>query len=142
MVMTKEKYSGKILIIGCGAVAQCAIPLIIKHIDIPLKNITIMDYEDYQDKVKDTLAKGVKYVFGKIVKENMAQELAKYVGSGDMIIDLAFNIDCLEILQWCHDRNILYVNASVEEWDPFAGQDSRDPRGRTLYHRHMLLRNM
>jgi len=34
-----------------------------------------------------------------------------------LLIDLAWNIDCGEITQWCHDNGVMYVNTSVEEWD-------------------------
>ncbi len=48
------------------------------------------------------------------------------------MIDLAWNIDCCEILQWCHDNGVLYVNTSVEVWDPFnrrekEASDRKDP---------------
>ena len=57
-------------------------------------------------------------------------------------IDLAWNIDCCEILQWCHDRGVLYINTSVELWDPYAGAGNKHPTERTLYWRHMNLRRM
>ena len=40
------EFKGKILVIGCGSVSQCAIPLVLKLIDAPPKNITIMDFAD------------------------------------------------------------------------------------------------
>ena len=36
--------------------------------------------------------------------ENLESELAKHLSAGDLLIDLAWNIDCCEILQWCHDQ--------------------------------------
>jgi homospermidine synthase len=38
-------------------------------------------------------------------------------------------------VQWCHDRGILYVNTSVEVWDPYAGAANKQPTERTLYWR-------
>src|SRR3989304_2881111 len=49
------KFNGKLLIIGCGAVSQCAIPLVLKLIDMPSKNITIMDFVDNRSRGKYTL---------------------------------------------------------------------------------------
>ena len=136
------KFNGKILIIGCGSVSQCAIPLVVKLIDMPPKNITIMDFVDNRSRVKDTLSKGVKYVIDKITPENYAELLGKYVGSGDMIIDLAWNIDCITMVQWCRTNNIFYVNTSVEEWNPYKDSERNDPTKYTLYSRHMELRKM
>jgi len=134
------KFNGKLLIIGCGSVSQCAIPLVLKLIDIPPKNITIMDYVDNRHRVKDALAKGVNYTLEKITPENYTQLLGKYVGDGDMIIDLAWNIDCIAIVQWCRENNVLYANTSVEEWDPYRDIERNDPTKYTLYSRHMELR--
>ncbi len=68
--------------------------------------------------------------------------LGKYLRAGDVLIDLAWNIDACEILQWCHDNGVLYVNTSVEVWDPYAGVDNQHPTERTLYWRHMNIRRL
>ena len=136
------KFEGKILIIGCGSVSQCAIPLVIKLIRVLPKNVTIMDFVDNRDRVKDTLAKGVKYVFDRVTPENYKELLGKYVGKGDLIIDLAWNIDCATMLTWCKDNEVLYVNTSVEEWDPYKDAERNDPTRYTLYSRHMELRRL
>ena len=79
------KFAGKILIIGCGSVSQCAIPLVLKLVDMPASRITILDFADNRSKVQDALDRGVKYVNGKITPENYKSELSKHVGPGDMI---------------------------------------------------------
>ncbi len=134
------KFNGKILIIGCGSVSQCAIPLVLKHIEMPAKNVTIMDFVDNRARVKEALDKGVSYVMKRVTKENYEKLLAEYVGPGDLIIDLAWNIACNAMLQWCRDKQVLYVNTSVEEWDPYADLQRNDPTKYTLYTRHMELR--
>ncbi|MBI5700478.1 homospermidine synthase [Candidatus Saganbacteria bacterium] len=136
----KIKFNEKILIIGCGSVSQCAIPLVIKLINVPPKNVTIMDYVDNRKRVKDSIKKGVKYVKNRVTKENYKALLSKFVGSGDLIIDLAWNIECAAMLNYCRDNNILYVNTSVEEWDPYKDGRRNDPTKYTLYARHMDLR--
>jgi len=136
------KFSGKILIIGCGSVSRCAIPLVLKLIEMPPQNITIMDFVDNRSKVKDALDKGVNYVMDKITADNYRQLLEKYVSSGDMIIDLAWNIDCNAIVEWCRVKNVLYANTSVEEWDPYKDSERNDPAKYTLYSRHMEIRKM
>src|SRR3989339_958822 len=134
------KFDGKILIIGCGSVSQCAIPLVIRHIDVSPQNVTIMDFVDNSHRVKDSIAKGVKYVNHKMTKENYKELFLKFVGSGDLIIDLAWNIECMAILDFCRENNILYVNTSIEEWDPYKDGRRNDPTKYTLYARHMELR--
>jgi len=136
------KFDGRILIIGCGSVSQCAIPLVLRHIDVNPKNVTIMDFVNNRKRVKDSLQKGARYVSDKITKENYKVLLKKYVGPGDLIIDLAWNIDCRAILQWCRDNDVLYTNTSVEEWDPYKDEVRNDPTQYTLYTRHMEIREL
>lgn len=134
------KFNGKVLIIGCGSVSQCAVPLVLKFMDMPANRITVMDFVDNRARVKEALARGVKYVMKRVTQENYGKLLAEYVGPGDMIMDLAWNIQCHAMLQWCRDRQVLYINTSVEEWDPYADAQRNDPTQYTLYTRHMELR--
>ncbi|MFA4991421.1 MAG: saccharopine dehydrogenase C-terminal domain-containing protein [Candidatus Omnitrophota bacterium] len=131
-------FPKKILIIGCGSVSQCAIPLVLKLIDIPPKNITILDFTDNRARVKDALDKGVSYVIDRVTKDNYRTLLKKYVGNGDLIIDLAWNIDSICMFKWCRENNVLYVNTSFEVWDPYnKDHDSPNLTNLTLYGRHL-----
>ena len=138
----KIKFDGKILVIGCGGVAQCFLPMLVKHLDMPKNKITVMDFTDNTDLIKAVLAQGVVYKKDRITRDNIAQKLAEQVGSGDIIIDLAWNIECEAILQWCHDHNVRYINTSVEEWDPYTNAENTPPARRTLYYRQMKLREL
>ena len=68
--------------------------------------------------------------------------LSKYLSAGDFLLDLAWNIDANTILTWAHDHDVLYPNTSIEEWDPYSGGNSKHPLERTLYVRHMRMREM
>jgi len=135
-------FAGRVLFLGYGAVAQCALPVFVKHFRIPPGNITVLDFEDHSERLKPWTAQGVRFIHRRITRENLGAELAKHLSAGDLLVDLAWNIDCREILQWCHDRGVLYVNTSVEVWDPYGGAKQRHPTERTLYWRHMNIRRM
>ena len=137
--MQKIKFENNILIIGYGAVSQCTLPVILEHIDVPLDKITIMDFEDKSEKLKLFTDIGIKFVQEKIIPENLDAFLQKYVGDNGLIVDLAWNIGATDMLKWCHDHNTLYVNTSVELWDPYEPKDIFD---KTLYCRQMQLREM
>ncbi|MEI7469144.1 MAG: saccharopine dehydrogenase NADP-binding domain-containing protein [Chloroflexota bacterium] len=140
--MSKISFNGSILILGCGSVSQCLQPLLLQNLDIDFKKITIMDFLDMRHTVKDMLDAGASYVQERITRDNMDEVLDEYVGVGDMLIDLAWNIDCCEIMQWCHDHTVMYINTSVEIWDPYEAAGEVTPMDRTLYVRHMALRRM
>ncbi|MEI6224642.1 MAG: saccharopine dehydrogenase C-terminal domain-containing protein [Deltaproteobacteria bacterium] len=136
------EFGKRILFVGYGAVAQCTLPILMKHMKVSPKNVTVMDFEDRSEALAAWTKKGVRFVQKKITRANMAAVLSKQVGAGDVVIDLAWNIDACEILQWCHDHGVLYVNTSVEVWDPYEGAENKHPTERTLYWRHMNIRKM
>jgi homospermidine synthase len=136
------EFNKKIVFIGYGAVAQCTLPILVKHLRVPYKNITVIDFEDRAAALHQWTAQGVNFVRDRVTRENLGSLLGKYVSAGDVLIDLAWNIDACEILQWCHNKGVLYVNTSVEVWDPYDGAENKHPTERTLYWRHMKIRKM
>ena len=120
-------FPKRILFVGYGAVGHCTLPILLKHINVPMSNITVLDFDDRSESLQPLIAQGLRWVQVRITPENLVTELARYVAAGDLIIDLAWNIDCCEILQWCHDRGVLYINTSVEVWDPYENRESMHP---------------
>ena len=138
---TRTPFTGKILMLGCGSVAQCTLPLLLRHVARP-NQITVMDFVDNRSRIENEMAAGVTYVIDRIRPDNLAEVLGRYLSAGDILIDLAWNIDACEILQWCHDAGVRYLNTSVELWDAYTDADRQDPRDRSLYVRHMAVRAM
>jgi len=138
----KVSFKGKILFVGCGGVAQCTLPLIQKFIDVPLNKITVIDMVDTSSRIMDLINKGVRFITEKITKQNIRSLLEKYLSNGDLLVDLAWEIQTTEFLQWCRDHNVMYINASLEVWDPFMDPKTIDPRKFTLYSRHMDMREL
>lgn len=134
-----KQFKGKMLIVGCGSVAQCTIPLLLKDMKIPPANITVMDMANNKNLIKNAITKGVNYVLDKIVEENYLELLPKYLSSGDFLVDLSYDIDTCCLLDWCHKNNVLYINASIETWkdgDHKIQLTNSSPTALTLYERY------
>ncbi len=132
----------RVLILGCGSVAQCTLPLLIRDLDIDPQRITIVDMLDNRARVADSIARGVSFEQDQITPDNIDAFLSARVGQGDLLLDLAWNIDNPTILQWCRDHGVRYLNTSIEVWDPYDDLAATHPLDRTLYVRHMDLRRM
>ena len=132
----------RILFLGCGSVTQAVLPLLLRDVKVPASSITILDFVDNRHRIANELQAGVTYKELKITPENLSHVLAAHVGSGDMLIDLAWNIDATTILTWCHNNNVRYLNTSVEVWNPYEDMASTHPLDRTLYVRHQELARM
>jgi len=132
-------FTNKVLIIGYGAVAKSTLPILLRHIKIPYRNVTIIDFLDKKAELKSWMQKGAHFYQEKITPQNITKILSKYVDAGSLIIDLAWNIDCIDILQWAHNNKVLYVNASIEEWDPYSDIHTKTSLEKSLYHRYVML---
>ena len=132
-------FDNNVLIIGYGAVSKCFLPIFLKEIEVPLDRITILDFEDKSEQLKPFTDKGIKYFQKKITKENLDKVLKEHAGNDGLIIDLAWNIGANDIITWCHDNNCLYVNTSVEMWNPYENKTIFE---KTLYYRQMQLKEL
>lgn|SRR5579859_5623395 len=133
-------FKGSILVLGCGSVSQCTLPILFKEIEVDPKRVTIIDMVDTRNRIKEVLEKGATFVQEKITPENYAKLFNKYLKRGDFLLDLSTNLETSDLIQWCHDNGVLYLNTSVEDWDPYQDSSKRDPRELTLYARQMKMR--
>jgi homospermidine synthase len=135
-------FDKRILFLGFGAVARCTLPILMDHLKVDPRRITIMDFDPNEAALRPWLERGMTFVKNRVAPDNMGALLAQHLSTGDLLIDLAWNIDCCEIVQWCHEHGVLYINTSVELWDPYAQVGDAHPTMRTLYWRHMNLRRL
>ncbi len=133
-------FNGRVFLLGNGSVSQCLQALLLRHSDLNFSRLTIMDFVDGRAEIPDTLAAGAHYIQDRLTRENYPSLLAKYLGPGDLFIDLAWSLDSGELIDWCQDQNVLYVNTSLEEWAPFENVDNKPPNERALYGLHLALR--
>ena len=109
----------RVLVLGCGSVAQCVVPLLVRDLGIAPASVTVVDFADNRARIASSLAQGVRYELDRVTEANLDEFLSARVGEGDLLLDLAWNIDNPTILQWCRDHGVRYLNTSVEVWDPY-----------------------
>ena len=136
----KQKFANKILILGYGSVSQCTLPILLDKLDVPLGNITIIDFVDKAAALKKFTGQGINFVRERITRDNLGSVLSQYVSRGGLLIDLAWNIGCNDIVRWCHEHDVLYVNTSVEVWDSAGEMTTKSPFEKSLYWRQLQLR--
>ena len=135
----------RVLVLGLGSVARCTLPLLLEHLHLPPSAYTVLDAgEDptVDRAAAEVRARGVGFERLRITQDGYAEALAGRLGAGDLLVDLTWNVGTLDLLAWCRKAGVLYVNASLEVWDPYAGGWSEPPASRTLHRRHVDLRRM
>ena len=138
--MNHTPFDGRLLMLGCGSVGRCVLPLLLRHIDMPTNRITVMDFEDVRPKIEASLQAGVIFKQSRLTRANHASMLGELVGPGDVIIDLSWNVETFDMLAWCSQHDVRYLNTSLEEWEPYTDIESQSPYQRSLYSRQMRIR--
>lgn len=137
------KFDGRILLLGSGSVSQCLQPMLRRHLEMDLGRLTVLDFADpatLGSTLAETVRAGAAFVQERVTPENLDAVLSQYLSVGDLLINLSWNIDTGDIVDWCQRAGVLYVDTSVELWDPYADQANTPPTERTLYARHLKLR--
>ena len=81
------EFNNKVLIIGYGAVAKCTLPILLRHVTIPLENITIIDFKDKAQDLKAWTTGGLRFFKRKVTPDNLDQILSDYLSSGGLLIE-------------------------------------------------------
>lgn len=140
--MYKVDFDNKIVITGFGAVAQSVLPILLKHLRISPRNITVVDFNYRGQAFEPWQARGVRFIQERVTPDNLQRLLSLNVGRGGLIIDLAWSIDFFDIAQWAHDNEILYANASLESWDATPDLQATSLIDRSLYRRYVRVQEM
>jgi homospermidine synthase len=126
-------------------VARCTLPLLFKHLGPPPSRYTIIDAEDaglVAEAARRAREAGAEFVKERVTRENLGEVLARYVGPGDLVVDLSVNVGSPDMVRFCHDCGVLYVNTSIETWPGDADDPSLPAPERALYRTHMSIRRM
>lgn len=124
-------FSGNIFIIGCGAIAQCFLDILIKDVSIKPSQCIVLD-PVAPESISEYRRQGLTFVQNSITKKNYSHILNQYLKKGDVCLDLAHGVSTLEILSWCHDHQIHYINTCLNSWPE---------QKKSLYHIHTLIQS-
>ena len=51
-------------------------------------------------------------------------------------MDVSLDIGCEDILKWCFENDVHYLNTSIERWKTLPDEEIPNLSERTLYHAH------
>jgi homospermidine synthase len=112
--------------------------MLLKHVRVPLNRITVIDLESRSALLEPwSGSNGVRFIQERVTPANLPRLLSSSVGRGGLIIDLTWSIDFFDIVEWAHNNEVLYVNASLESWDPGAELHSKRLIDKAMYPRYV-----
>jgi homospermidine synthase len=124
-------FTGRLLMIGFGCVGQGVLPLLLRHIDLAPSQIRVLDPSSEGAPIAREL--GVTFIQTPVTRENVEEILESELGSGDFLLNVSVNVGSLDLIAWCQQRNVLYLDACIEPWEGGYYDASLSPAMRTNY---------
>ena len=111
------KFDGKIVQFGFGAVGKSFFEKISKEIKFNENKYFVITRDKEEFPAYINLGGLVaNFIEAEITKENFVSIFEKYLDSGDLLIDFADTVGTRDILEWCAERNIMYINTGEADW--------------------------
>jgi len=73
---------GRVVILGCGSVVQCLLPLLLDHFNFEPSSVTVLESRDNRERIASSLERGVHYQRLEITPENLESTLERLLGDG------------------------------------------------------------
>jgi len=110
----QQKFEGKILIVGFGSIGQGVLPLLLRHLSTPAKDITIVT----ADKRGRAVAKefGVRFILEPLTPDNYEKVILSHIGRGDFLLNVSVAVSSADLIKLCQENGILYLDTVVEPW--------------------------
>jgi homospermidine synthase len=130
--MTKHvRFSGRLLMLGCGSIGQGVLPLLLRHIDMPKENISVLTSDTRGSKVAAEF--GITEEILTVTRENYEEVLLSRLRAGDFLLNLSVDISSVALIKLCRDIGALYLDTCVEPWAGGYTDLSLTPSQRSNY---------
>ena len=109
--------NGRIVQFGFGAVGKSFYEKISKEISFDENKYFVITMN--QDEFAAYINLGglvANFINCEITKENFQDVFEKYLCEGDLLIDFADTVGTKDILKWCAEKNIMYINTGEADW--------------------------
>ncbi len=107
-------FSGRLVMVGFGSIGQGVLPLILRHIDMPREQITIVTAEERGHDVADEF--GIKFVKQALTRENYKSVLDPLLGEGDFLCNLSVDVSSVALIHYAQEKGAFYIDTCIEPW--------------------------
>jgi homospermidine synthase len=131
MVKQYAEFHGRICILGFGSIGQGVLPLLLRHITVNPENVTIVSADPYGADI--ALKYGVNFIKRRITRANIREQMTRYVGKGDFLLNLSVDVSSTALIELCRELGALYLDTCIEPWDGWYDEPKLSMAERTNY---------
>ncbi|MFZ8998588.1 MAG: homospermidine synthase [Ilumatobacteraceae bacterium] len=124
--------AGPVVVLGFGSIGRGTLPLLDRHIGFDRARCTVIDPDDRHRALAEQY--GVAFLQERITPDNLKAVLGPLLteGSGQgFCINLSVDTSSLEVMRFCREIGVLYIDTVVEPWTGFYDARTADNADRT-----------
>jgi len=108
------RLPGSLIMVGFGSIAQAALPLILRHLEIQPEQITVISADENGEEIAREF--GVAFILHALTEENYTAILERYLNKGDFLLNLSVDVSSIALMELCWRRGALYLDTCIEPW--------------------------
>ncbi|MGV8839078.1 MAG: homospermidine synthase [Bauldia sp.] len=123
---------GPIVMIGFGSIGKGTLPLIERHFTYDRSRLVVIDPEGRNRAIAET--HGARFVQQAVTRENYRELLGGLLTAGGgrgFCVNLSVETSSVDIMRFCREIGVLYVDTVVEPWPGFYFDRTLGPEART-----------
>lgn len=128
---TKTKFPGKLLMLGCGSIGQCVLPMLLRHTDITPERMKVIAADETGRKAAEQY--GIAFVVEKLTPENYKVVLKKHLSEKDFLLNLTVDVSSDDLIAFSQKTGVFYLDTSTELWPGFSVDPNLPVEQRTNY---------
>ncbi|KTC93773.1 homospermidine synthase [Legionella drozanskii] len=109
------KFKNKVAILGFGSIGQAILPLLFKHLGLSSSQVLILTKTTDGRPIAEKFGLNIQQVT--VTEENYFEILNKNLQRGDFLLNLSVGVSSLDLIKYCQENHILYLDASTEPWE-------------------------
>jgi homospermidine synthase len=125
------QFSGRLLMVGFGCIGRGVLPLLLRHIDIRPEQIRIVTQSSARRAVAAEYGAGLRTQG--LTRDNYRRVLGDELGPGDFLLNLSINVASVDLVAWCQEHGVLYLDACIEPWAGGYTDTALTPSQRSNY---------
>lgn len=133
-------FAGRIVIVGCGSIGQTVLPVLERHLPGSLGRLKVLSADELGRETAQRC--GARFIRCRLTPANHRDTLARYVGKGDLLVNLSVGVSSHDLILFCAERGVLYVDTSIEPWPGVFDNPKLELHRRTNYAARMEILNL
>lgn len=125
------EFTGRIVMIGCGSIGQTVLPVLGRHVTLGDDRLIVLSAGEQGRLIAEDC--GAHFIHCHLTPGNHRRLLARHVAPGDLLLNLSVDVSSLDLIRYCAEHGILYVDTSIEPWPGVFDNPMLDMRQRTNF---------